>query len=73
MLQYNGEYTKEGLICGLIGGIGNYLLQIHTVFWINVLQAMFTALLCGAAGVAGKEVYLYVKRKLKSKNEKTVR
>lgn len=66
---YNSHDSKIGLISGLIGGIGKYFIQIHTPFIVNLVGAMFTALMCGFAGVLGKEIYTYIKRKFKNNNK----
>lgn len=73
-MHYNESNTFLGLICGIVGGLFKYFLQMHTVFYINVLQAAMTALICGAAGVAGKEGYLFIKvmiKKMRNKNGNT--
>lgn len=65
----NSINTTIGFVCGILGGSVDFLLRIQfsslTIFnpliIFAMLQAAFTALLCGAAGVAGKE--LYTKRK----------
>jgi hypothetical protein len=58
---------RIGMVCGLFGGLGKYFIQVQTTpFYINAMGAALTALLCGAAGVAGKEMYLFVKKKIKN-------
>jgi hypothetical protein len=64
---YNNHDSKIGLLSGLVGGVGKYFLQINEPFAINLLQASITALICGVAGVAGKEIYIAIKKQLKSK------
>ena len=62
------ENTRVGFLCGFAGGFGKFLLQINNTSYIaNLAGAIITAVICGAAGVAGKELYQYCKRKLKSK------
>lgn len=62
------ENTKVGFTCGFIGGFGKFLLQVNShTYLTNLAGAVLTAVICGAAGVAGKELYQYLKRKLKSK------
>lgn len=65
--NYGEGNTKVGLLWGLLGGFGKYLLQIHTPFWQNLTQAIFTALICGAAGVAGKELYITIRKRIKNR------
>lgn len=60
MHNYQGN-TLIGILSGLAGGLGKYFLQIQTPFLLNILGAVITALLCGAAGVAGKEGFLLIK------------
>lgn len=71
LIQHNSEgNTAVGLFAGLIGGLGKYLLQVNTTpAYLNIIQAVFTALLCGAAGVAGKEIYQVIKRKIKNRRK----
>lgn len=52
-----------GAFCGMIKYFTGYL---ETMFIINLLQAGLTALVCGALGVAGKELYGYGKKKYKA-------
>lgn len=66
MHQYQGN-TFIGIVAGILGGLGKYLLQIQTPFLLNILGAIITAMLCGAAGVAGKEGYLLVKNFIKKR------
>ena len=57
--QFN---TAIGFVCGILGGCLKFVLTSTNMLMIfAMLQAMLTALLCGAAGVAGKE--LWTKRK----------
>jgi hypothetical protein len=67
MHNYQGN-TFIGIISGCVGGLGKYLLQIHTPFLINMFGAIITAMLCGAAGVAGKEVYVWVRKTIIKRN-----
>ncbi|MBS0647385.1 MAG: hypothetical protein JSR97_12470 [Verrucomicrobia bacterium] len=59
--------TAMGFISGIIGGIGSFLLDIKIGLMSDMLVAILTATLCGAAGVAGKEAYQFLKRKIKTK------
>ncbi len=62
------ENSKIGFICGAVGGGGKFLLQIHaTVFMWNLAGAVVTAVVCGMAGVAGKELYQWCKTKIKNR------
>jgi phage shock protein PspC (stress-responsive transcriptional regulator) len=61
MQQYQGN-TAIGIIAGMLGGLGKYFLQIQTPFLLNIIGAIITAMLCGAAGVAGKEGYVLIKK-----------
>lgn len=59
--------TAIGFIGGLLGGTGSYtLLQIQETS-IHLAVAVGTALLCGFAGIAGKDFYYFIKHKLKKK------
>lgn len=66
MQTYNGN-TAVGFVSGILGGTGSFLLDIKVSFLSDMTIAIITALLCGAAGVAGKEAYLFIKRKIKQK------
>ena len=66
-LHTSSNDSKIGLLSGLIGGVGKYFLEIQTPFIINLMGAVFTAFICGLAGVAGKELYTFIKTKIKSK------
>jgi hypothetical protein len=59
--------SKIGLLSGVTGGVFKYFLQIHEPFAINLLQAVITAFICGIAGVAGKEIFILIKKKLKNR------
>lgn len=70
MIQYDGNHgggvnTIIGFVCGILGGSIDFAMRANTLTIIAIVQAGFTALVCGAAGVAGKEFYLYVKTKIK--------
>lgn len=63
--------TRTGVVSGLVGGLGRYFLQVQsTPFIYNVMGAVFTAVLCGMAGVAGKELYSYIKKEVTEKIKK---
>ncbi|MDE3185273.1 MAG: hypothetical protein KGM16_17815 [Bacteroidota bacterium] len=57
--------TAIGFVSGILGGTGSFLLQIQTNLLSNMTVAVLTALLCGIAGIAGKELYLFVKHLFK--------
>jgi len=51
--------TTIAFVCGILGGCLKYfaLTGPNILMIFALLQAMFTALVCGAAGVAGKELF----------------
>lgn len=57
------QNTKVGILAGMIGGMYKYiLLQMQSdAFIITMTKAGLTALVCGLAGVAGKEIYSFLK------------
>jgi len=59
--------TKVSIAAGLIGGAHSYLANIHvpTDGWSKLIEAVVTALLCGAAGWTGKLVAQTAYRSLK--------
>lgn len=65
------QNTKIGLLAGMIGGMYKYILmQVQTQgFGESLLKAAFTALICGIAGVAGKEVYSFFKGRILKKKK----
>lgn len=65
---FDGLNAKIGLLSGMVGGMFNYILQIQNgTFAGSVTKAAVTALICGAAGVAGKELYGLIKKRFKKK------
>lgn len=52
-------------VIGVFTGTIKFLLVSNPNYPVSLLQAVFTALLCGVAGVAGKELYGLCKRKIK--------
>jgi len=64
----DNDGTKESIAAGLIGGAHSYLMNIHlpTDGWAKLLEAVITALLCGAAGWVGKLVAQTGYRSLKT-------
>lgn len=66
------SYTAIGFCFGLVGGVGKYLLQVRSIPpYVNILQAVFTAFLCGAAGIIGKECIVFIKKRIIQKNKKS--
>lgn len=64
--QYiNSHDTKIGFIIGMISGMIKYVVQTEPSFWLRLGESALIALICGAAGVIGKDMILLVKRKLK--------
>ena len=61
--SHTGLNTVLGFICGILGGTIDYFTRAQPMVIFAILQAAFTAFLCGAAGVAGKELILYCKKK----------
>lgn len=59
--------TTMGFISGVVGGFGSFLLDIKIGVMDDMLVAIITACLCGAAGVAGKEAYHFLKLKLQKR------
>lgn len=69
----NGVNTTIGFVCGILGGCAKVVLTSANMLMIlPILSAMLTALLCGAAGVAGKEFYLFIKKQIKAGNHKAI-
>lgn len=58
------ENTRIGILAGMIGGMYKYImLQIQVEgFGESAMKAALTALFCGLAGVAGKEIYGFLKK-----------
>jgi hypothetical protein len=56
------ETTGTGALMGVFGGLFQYLLQIHNdeVFITRLIEASFTALVCGAAGWLGQQAIMRV-------------
>lgn len=66
---HNGLNTIIGFVCGILGGLVDYAIRASQLTIFAVMQAGITALVCGGAGVAGKELYLYLKNKITKKNK----
>lgn len=66
---HNGLNTIIGFVCGILGGLVDYAIRASPLTIFAVMQAALTALICGAAGIAGKEVYIYIKKKITKKNK----
>mgnify|MGYP000626705343 CR=1 FL=1 len=58
--------AKTGIISGAVGGLSKYLLQINidASFSEKLAEAAITAVVCGAAGYIGKEILVFIKKKL---------
>lgn len=66
-------HTPLGLICGIIGGMTSFFLQINVVepaWWEKTIQAGGTALICGFLGIVGKECYIWIKAAFSHKKKK---
>lgn len=53
------DNTYIGVVCGVIGG------SVHLVQELidkDLMEAVITAAICGFAGVAGKELYVILKK-----------
>ena len=56
--------TATGFFCGILGGFFHYLQIGSDIEYIHrLIEAGVTALICGAAGVIGKEIVVWVKNK----------
>jgi hypothetical protein len=55
-----------GFLCGMIGGVTKFVCDAP-INWgeycISTTKAGFAALVCGFLGVAGKEIFGYIKKK----------
>jgi len=51
-------------LCGILGGMVKFLQVsvIEVTWWEKTLQAGGTALICGFLGVAGKELFVFIKK-----------
>jgi hypothetical protein len=56
--------TLIGFICGLFGGSVK-LITANAHDLPTLIYAAITAIICGACGVAGKELYQFFKKKIK--------
>jgi len=64
---HHNDYSNTliGFVSGLIGGALKVILAMDANTMKNIVEAGLTALICGFAGVAGKELYLFIKKKIK--------
>lgn len=69
--MHDSSNTVMGFVSGIVGGIGSFILEIKIGLMNDMLVAIITALLCGAAGVAGKEAYQFLKLRIKKKCSKS--
>lgn len=70
------EHVKNwGTLCGITGGLGNFLLkiQIHTPFMEKLIQSAVIAFVCAIIGSAAKKLFdillLFLKSKLFKKKQ----
>jgi hypothetical protein len=56
-----------GIVCGIVGGMGKYFLQVNTSFVHKLFEAGLTAFVCGALGAVGKWGIDYVRKYFKTK------
>lgn len=63
--HYFGEQnTRIGFVSGLLGGIAKFISTVEVSSIHRLIEAAITALVCGAAGVVGKEIVVFVKKKI---------
>ncbi len=58
-MEHEAIATKWGVLIGICGGMGNYLLQagVEASYLVKLVQAGTTALVCGLLGAAGKYAF----------------
>jgi hypothetical protein len=57
-----------GIASGCIGGLGRFFLQVNPApLQMRIIEAAFTALICGFMGYLGKELYIAIKKKFTTK------
>lgn len=71
MIRQNEQDNLIGVVMGMVGGAAKFYLTIPSDFFIRFAEAGLTALFCGAMGVAGKELWYGVRRKIKRKKNET--
>ena len=60
--------AKVAMLSGIIGGMFKYFLQVNnSSFFVGLSKAAITALICAVAGLAGKELYAFCKRRILKK------
>lgn len=61
MIQYDNQHglvnNAIAFTCGIVGGLIDLMIRFNPLSIFGIIQAGITALICGAAGVAGKELY----------------
>jgi hypothetical protein len=63
--QYFGEQnTRIGFVSGLVGGFAKFISTVEISSLNRLAEAAITALVCGAAGVVGKEIVVAIKKKI---------
>jgi hypothetical protein len=56
--------NTQGFLFGMIGGVAKFwFINIEAAMLTRFAEAMITAFFCGVVGMAGKELFTYVKRK----------
>jgi len=69
----NGVNTAVGFVCGILGGLLDYAIHANEILSVFIiLKGVFIAFVYGAAGVAGKEFLLYVKKRIKAGDHKAI-
>lgn len=64
--------SQWAVVPALLGGMGSYFLKISVhPYLVSLGQAALTAFVCGVAGVAGKEIYNFVKKRIKKNDGQT--
>jgi hypothetical protein len=65
MEHHNGTDIIIGGACGLIGGVIKFfsVYMLDVSYWLSLVKAGGTALVCGFLGVAGKYAFSWCKDK----------
>lgn len=58
--------NKIGFISGFVGGVSKFILEAGPIT-DRMMEACFTALMCGVLGMAGKDIYVLVKSLFKKR------
>ena len=63
--QYFGQQnTQIGFVSGLLGGFAKFISDVEVSSIHRLVEAAITALVCGGAGVVGKEIVVFIKKKI---------